>query len=112
MAVQKTAVEINLTSNEFILGVKGGEHPLLLSYDHGVPLFLSTNDPGILRSDLSDQRALAARRYGGLGCRGFKQFAYNNIICSFLSAAEKGSLTADPDSRFPEFERKMNIRTP
>jgi hypothetical protein len=110
MADQKIAVEINLTSNEFILGVQGGEHPLMLYYDHGVPIVLSTDDPGILRSDLSDQYALAAQRYGELGYRDFRQFAYNSIIYSFLPDAEKDSLTADLDSRFLEFERKMNIR--
>ena len=112
MAAQKIPVEINLTSNEFILGVKGGEHPLMLYYDYGVPLVLSTDDPGILRSDLSDQYVLAARRYCRLGYRDFKQLAYNSIIYSFLPDAEKDSLTADLDSRFLEFEREMNIGIP
>jgi adenosine deaminase len=113
MAAQKIAVEINLTSNEFILGVKDGEHPLMLYYDHRVPIVLSTDDPGILRSDLTDQYVLAAQRYNELGYRDFKQFAYNSITYSFLPDAEKDGLTADLDKRFLDFERKMNItRTP
>jgi adenosine deaminase len=111
MAARKIAVEINLTSNEFILGVKDGEHPLMLYYDHGVPIVLSTDDPGILRSDLTDQYVLAAERYGELGYPDFKQFVYNSIIYSFLTEAEKDSLRADLDSRFRDFEREMNIKT-
>jgi hypothetical protein len=107
MAAQKIAVEINLTSNEFILGVKDGEHPLMFYYDHGVPVVLSTDDAGILRSDLTDQYVLAAQRYGELGYRDFKQFVYNSIIYSFLPGAEKDSLTADLDRRFRDFEREM-----
>jgi adenosine deaminase len=107
MAAQKIAIEINLTSNEFILGVKDGEHPLMFYYDHGVPVVLSTDDAGILRSDLTDQYVLAAQRYGELGYRDFKQFAYNSIIYSFLPEAEKDNLTADLDGRFRDFERAM-----
>jgi adenosine deaminase len=109
MAAQKIPVEINLTSNEFILGVKGGEHPLMFYHDHGVPIVLSTDDPGILRSDLTDQYVLAAQRYGELGYPDFKQFAYNSIIYSFLPEAEKDSLIAGLDNRFRNFEREMGI---
>jgi hypothetical protein len=111
MADQKIAIEINLTSNEFILGVKDGEHPLMIYYEHGVPVVLSTDDAGILRSDLSDQYVLAAERYGELGYPDFRQFAYNSIIYSFLTEAEKTLLISDLDSRFRDFEQEMNIRT-
>jgi adenosine deaminase len=111
MAAKKIPIEINLTSNEFILGVKDGEHPLMFYYDHGVPIVLSTDDAGILRSDLSDQYVLAAQRYGELGYPDFKQFAYNSIVYSFLTEAEKDGLIADLDERFQDFERKMDIGT-
>jgi adenosine deaminase len=109
MAAQKIAVEINLTSNEFILGVKDGEHPLMFYYEHHVPIVLSTDDPGILRSDLTDQYVLAAQRYGELGYGDFKQFAYNSIIYSFLPEAEKDSLISALDSQFQVFDQRMNI---
>jgi adenosine deaminase len=109
MAAQEIAIEINLTSNEFILGVKEGEHPFMLYYDHGVPIILSTDDAGILRSDLTDQYVLAAERYGELRYHDFKQFAHNSITYSFLPEAEKDRLTADLDKRFLDFEKEMNI---
>jgi adenosine deaminase len=109
MAARKIAIEINLTSNEFILGIKEGEHPFMLYYDHHVPIVLSTDDPGILRSDLTEQYVLAAQRYPALGYGDFKQFAYNSIIYSFLPDKEKSDLTLALDEQFQEFEQKMNI---
>jgi adenosine deaminase len=110
MAAQKIPVEINLTSNEFILGVKDGEHPIMLYYNNGVPIVLSTDDPGILRSDLTSQYVLAAQRYSQLVYADFKQFAYNSINYSFLTDEEKTRLTADLDNRFTEFERNIKKR--
>jgi adenosine deaminase/adenosine deaminase CECR1 len=92
MAKNNIAIEINLTSNEFILGVKDGEHPLPLYYDYKVPIVLSTDDPGILRSDLSEQYVLAAQRYSKLRYPDFKNFAYNSIRYSFLPEDEKTAL--------------------
>jgi len=54
MAKEGIAVEINLTSNAVILGVKGKDHPLNLYRAHGVPVVLSTDDQGVLRSDMTD----------------------------------------------------------
>lgn len=49
MRKDKVAIEINLTSNEFILGVKNDAHPFMLYRQAGVPIVISTDDPGILR---------------------------------------------------------------
>ena len=40
MRTRQVAVEINLTSNEFILGVKGQAHPILLYRHAGVPFVM------------------------------------------------------------------------
>ena len=53
MREKKVAVEINLTSNEFILGVKGEAHPLMLYRHAGVPFVISTDDEGVSRNNLS-----------------------------------------------------------
>jgi adenosine deaminase len=53
MAKRGVMVEINLTSNDVILGVKGKEHPLATYLKFGVPVALSTDDEGVSRSDLS-----------------------------------------------------------
>jgi adenosine deaminase len=105
MAQKKVAVEINLTSNEFILGVKGSGHPLMLYHDSGVPIVLSTDDPGILRTNLSEQYALAAMRYPKLTYADFKQFSMNSITYSFLPDDLKQNLLATLEQRFTEFEK-------
>jgi adenosine deaminase len=46
-------VEINLTSNDLILGVTGTHHPFTMYRSYGVPVALSTDDPGIERIDLT-----------------------------------------------------------
>ncbi|SHM37699.1 hypothetical protein [Ruminococcus flavefaciens] len=56
-------IEINLTSNEFILGVKGDSHPFTIYKESGVPIIISTDDPGILRTSITEEYALAAYRY-------------------------------------------------
>jgi hypothetical protein len=107
MAKNRIAVELNLTSNEFILGVKDGTHPLLFYYDHNVPIVLSTDDAGILRTNLTEQYVLAARRYPELTYRDFKQFAFNSITYSFLPETEKERLSAVLEQRFQDFEREQ-----
>ena len=53
MAKRNVMVEINLTSNDVILGIRGDEHPLATYMKYGVPVALSTDDEGVSRSDLS-----------------------------------------------------------
>jgi adenosine deaminase len=64
MARDRIAVEINLTSNDVILGVRGAEHPLGLYRLAGVPVVLSTDDEGVLRTDLTQEYVRAAREHG------------------------------------------------
>ena len=84
MADSNIVVEINLTSNEFILGVKDSEHPIMLYHRKNVPLVLSTDDAGILRTNLSQQFVIAALRYPELKYEDFKNFALNSIKYSFM----------------------------
>ena len=55
MAKRDVMVEINLTSNDVILGVKGKDHPLASYMKYGVPVALSTDDEGVSRSDMSQE---------------------------------------------------------
>ncbi|WP_404482218.1 adenosine deaminase [Novosphingobium sp. BL-52-GroH] len=64
MARDGIAVEINLTSNAVILGVEGGNHPLRLYRAMGVPVMLSTDDEGVLRSDMSNEYVRAVTQQG------------------------------------------------
>ncbi|MEO1041712.1 MAG: adenosine deaminase [Pseudomonadota bacterium] len=93
MAAEGIAVEINLTSNEAILGVVGDEHPISTYIAAGVPIVLSTDDEGVLRSDMTLEYQTAATRHG-LGYRDLKTIARRSIEVSFLQGA---SLWADFD---------------
>lgn len=55
MAKQHVMVEINLTSNDGILGIKGEAHPLHAYMAAKVPWALSTDDEGVNRSDLTHE---------------------------------------------------------
>jgi len=55
MAKKHVMVEINLTSNDVILGVSGKNHPFPLYRASGVPVALSTDDEGVSRIDLTNE---------------------------------------------------------
>lgn len=101
-------VEINLTSNEFILGVKGSEHPIMLYHYAGVPIIISTDDPGILRTSLTEQYVLATLRYG-FSYRELKLFVYNSIKYAFLTEKDKENMFAKLNNLFDEFEENYLI---
>lgn len=63
MAKRHVMVEINLTSNDEILGVKGAAHPFSLYRRAGVPVALSTDDEGVSRGDLTQEYVRAAQTY-------------------------------------------------
>jgi adenosine deaminase len=56
-------VEIALTSNDQILGVKGWDHPFPLYRRFGVPVALATDDQGVSRTDLTAQYQRAVTAY-------------------------------------------------
>jgi adenosine deaminase len=133
-----TAVEINLTSNDVILGVKGDQHPFLVYRKYGVPVALSTDDEGVSRSQLTEEfeRAVSTYNltYGDLkgmvrnslefsfaqGGSYWKDQKYGIIVaacasgrktgtCSaYLEKNEKARLEADLEDRFSTFERASN----
>ena len=47
MRQREVAVEINLTSNEVILGVSGENHPINIYLEEDVPITISTDDEGV-----------------------------------------------------------------
>ncbi len=86
MAREGIAVEINLSSNDVILGVKGVDHPLNLYREHGVPVVLSTDDQGVLRSDMTNEYVRAVREQG-LGYADLKKIARAGLQFAFLPGA-------------------------
>lgn len=86
MAREGIAVEINLTSNAVILGVSGADHPLGLYRRRGVPVVLSTDDQGVLRTDMTNEYVRAMREQG-LGYRDLKEISRAGLEYSFLPGA-------------------------
>src|SRR5262249_12566030 len=64
MRARPVVVEVNLTSTDLILGVRGKDHPLPAYLAAGVPVVLSSDDAGISRIDLTNEYMRAARDYG------------------------------------------------
>lgn len=91
MARNGTPVEINLTSNDTILGIRGAAHPFSLYRKFNVPMVLSTDDEGVSRIDLTHEYARAATTYA-LTYQDLKQLSRNSLTYSFLPGS---SLWAD-----------------
>jgi adenosine deaminase/adenosine deaminase CECR1 len=99
-------VEINLTSNAFISGIEGANHPVTLYRQYGVPYVISTDDAGVTRHTLSNEYVLFASRYKPDYAE-IKRTSYNSIRYAFLPVAEKQRLTRQLDERFAAFEAKV-----
>ena len=106
MRRKPVAVEINLTSNDVILGVRGKDHPLMAYWAARVPVVLSTDDMGVSRIDLSNEYVRAARDYP-FGYRELNKIARNSIDHSFLDAAEKDTQIKKFERASAEFERAV-----
>ena len=91
LAERGVLVEVNLTSNDVILGVRGADHPWRWLKSVGAPFALSTDDPGISRSELSQEYARGAAE--GMTYADLKTSARNAIAFSFLPGE---GLWADP----------------
>jgi hypothetical protein len=84
MATQGILVEVNVTSAEVILGVKGSEHPYALYKRHNVPMALSTDDEGISRIDITNEYKKAVETLA-IGYSELKELSRNSLQYSFLS---------------------------
>jgi len=83
MAAHHVMVEINLTSNDGILGIVAPHHPLPEYRAAHVPVALSTDDEGVSRIDLTHEYVRAAMEYG-LGYLDLKMMARTSLEHSFL----------------------------
>jgi hypothetical protein len=97
MARRRVLVEINLTSNDVILGVTGGRHPLRAYLAYGVPVALSTDDEGVSRSEMTLEYRKAVEEQG-VDYRTLKTMARNSLEHAFVEGA---SLWADYDALAP-----------
>ncbi|CAD0009198.1 amidohydrolase family protein [Flavobacterium chungangense] len=109
MSKNKVPIEINLASNEFILKVKEGRHPFTLYKEFNVPIVISTDDAGILRTNMTEQYVLLAKRYPDVSYATIKQYVYNSINYSFIQdESVKKQLLNDLDIRFKIFENQFS----
>jgi len=104
MAQKKIAVEICLTSNDLILGVRGDRHPFPLYRQFGVPTVIATDDEGVSRSDMTHEYLRAVQTYA-LGYRDLKNIVRNSLQFSFAEPELKRKLLADLEARFSQFEK-------
>ena len=83
MAERRVLVEINLTSNDVILGVAGSDHPFATYRAFGVPMALSTDDEGVARIDLSHEYRRAVTTYD-LNYADVKAMSRNGLTHAFI----------------------------
>jgi adenosine deaminase len=93
LADRHAMVEINLSSNEGILGVEGDAHPFPLYLAAHVPVALSTDDEGVSRIEITHEYTRAALDYH-LTYPDLKQLARTGMEHNFLPG---DSLWAKPD---------------
>jgi adenosine deaminase len=104
MAARHVLVEINLTSNDVILNVKGSHHPFPIYREYGVPVALSTDDEGVSRIDLTHEYVRAALAYP-LTYADLKNIVRASLEHSFLPG---GSLWQD-SGQFETYDRARSV---
>lgn len=107
MAEKPVVVEINLSSNKAILSISSKDHSLPYYLKHHIPVVLSTDDEGILRTDLTQQYVDAVHTYH-LDYPTIKQINRNALTYSFLPGA---SLWADPVNSI-RIQKCQNLNSP
>ncbi len=94
MAAKHVMVEINLTSNDVVLGVAGKDHPFPIYRKFHVPVALSTDDEGVSRINLTHEYLRAAETYA-LSYADLKQMVRTGLEHDFSPGA---SLWREPDA--------------
>jgi adenosine deaminase len=84
MRNSKIAIEIMPVSNKDILGVSGEDHPFPVYLSRGVPIVLASDDPGVLRTNLTEQFVIISGNYPQVSYSDIKTFARNSLEYGFL----------------------------
>ena len=107
MKAQEIAVEVNLGSNEVILQTTAKTHPINTYLNANIPVCISSDDAGILRSDLTHQYELLVGYVPELSYAQLRQIVKNSITHSFLNPSEKAQVTEKLDKAFGRFELQI-----
>ena len=109
MAANRVLVEVALSSNDLILGIKGARHPVSMYLKYGVPVALVTDDAGVARSTMTLELRKAVEEHA-LDYRTLKRMVRNSLEYSFADELMKGRLRSGLEEAFKVFERRMGGR--
>ncbi|MDX2194287.1 MAG: hypothetical protein NW201_13110 [Gemmatimonadales bacterium] len=101
---RRVLVEINLTSNDQILGVAGARHPLRAYLRAGVPVALSTDDEGVSRGSLTREYERAVLEHG-VDYLTLRRMARASLEHAFVAPAERARLVRAWEEAVRGFER-------
>ena len=107
MAERGVLVEVALSSNDAILGVRGSRHPLRAYLEAGVPVALVTDDEGISRTTLSREYQRAVEEHD-LDYWTLRRMARASLEHAFAEPPEKERLLAEFDAAMREFEARWS----
>jgi adenosine deaminase len=108
MAQRNILVEIALTSNDLILGVRGARHPLHAYLAAGVPVALATDDPGVSRSDMTQEFVKAVEEQH-IDYPTLKRMVRNSLAYAFVEPSVKALLQAQLEADLIRFERDHHL---
>lgn len=111
MAARGVLVEVALSSNDVILGVRGSRHPLATFLQAGVPVALVTDDEGVSRSSLTREFQRAVEEHP-LGYLDLRAMARHSISHSFAEPELKARLLRDLDQATAWFEARWASSCP
>ncbi|MFP5439056.1 MAG: adenosine deaminase [Bacteroidia bacterium] len=104
---KQIAIEINLSSNEFILSVSHDLHPVEIYYTNNIPIVICTDDEGVLRTSITEQYVLLAHRYK-LTYSQIKEVVKNSIVYSHLENNNvRQRLLKKLEKDFEKFEKEI-----
>ena len=110
MAAKHVDVEVNLTSNDVILGIKGKDHPLHAYMAAHVPFSLSTDDEGVSRIDLTHEYVKAVVEQN-LSYADLKYSARNSLEYSFLHGGSLYPHPGDYSHRFAACAARITAKS-
>ncbi|MBI3490900.1 MAG: adenosine deaminase [Acidobacteria bacterium] len=107
LAARRVLVEIALSSNDLILGVRGKDHPLRTYLEYDVPVAIVTDDEGVARSSHT-REFLKAIEEQGLDYLMIKRLVRNSLEYAFADPQTKGRLQSDLEAAFTAFEQRQS----
>lgn len=107
LARRNVMIEICLSSNDGILGIRGAQHPLATYMKFGVPTALATDDEGVSRSEITREYQKAAEEQD-LNYLQLKTMARTSLQYAFIQGA---SLWADLRRRIPVSACSSELRS-